>query len=186
VRAWAKRHDYGYSADHLQEFPNRPPSWAKVPSLLERLANPVLWVDADCIVSQPSDGLESRLPAGVWDAVFCVDPLTRFSAGVMYLQPTVKKLLRGVYADPDWASRELCEQESLDRMIDRSGLRWTVAPKLAGNLWHWEFRRAGRTRTDKYFDGSQLFCHVSGVRYGHAPHLAKLSRIIRQQAAKYQ
>jgi len=185
VRRWAELHGYTYDADHLPAFPERPAPWAKLPLLLERLADETLWVDADCVASCRKP-LEAFLPSADSDVVFARDPVTRISTGVMYLRPTARALLLAADKDPQWRRRELWDQDAIDAALDQTGLRWTVAPKLAGNLWHREFRRCGRVRTDRYFDGTQLFCHVSGVRSNGRPNLPELARIIRQKAAVLQ
>jgi hypothetical protein len=69
--AYAERHGYDYIESSTLVIPERPPSWSKIPVLLNALAthDAALWIDCDAVIVDGTEDIANCVPTDAWQAM---------------------------------------------------------------------------------------------------------------------
>lgn len=69
--AYAERHGYDFSESSSLAVAERPPSWSKIPVLLDALKthDAALWIDCDAVIVDGTEDIAATVPTDAWQAV---------------------------------------------------------------------------------------------------------------------
>jgi hypothetical protein len=121
--AFAGRHDYDPVIQPDLGQLTRPPSWHKVPTLLELLDDydEVLWVDADAVIVDDTDDLE--VPADAWQALAChrTNDGDVPSCGTWLLRRPMIPVLKEVWTMTEYLHHGWWEQRAIAELLGFEG-----------------------------------------------------------------
>ena len=184
---YCERHGHTYAdLSFPPSFPVRPPAWYKIPlvhQLLRAGHSHVLYLDADCLVTNPSFRLEelvARLDRAspAKSLLVTVDELS-INTGVFFVRntPDALRLLDLLWLDDASAQLPNWEQDSLDRLLEDhpevlGALEIEGNPKLFNSFPH-ERQELFRHLTNRpnVWSPGDFVCHFSGIR---PPHLQRM------------
>jgi hypothetical protein len=147
LEAYADRHGWALELGEGELADGRPPSWAKVPHLLELVERYelVAWLDADTLVVDGRRDLELELRAG--RDLYLVEHTVELAggrrqvtanAGVMLLRsgPWARALLEAVWAQVELVEHVWWENAALMRLLGYRVEPPTSAELVAPSSWH--------------------------------------------------
>jgi hypothetical protein len=135
LRAFANRHGWELVVNHADHADGRPPSWGKVPLLLDVMCSYefVGWIDADALIVDGSRDLAAELRPR--KHLYLVEHAhrsgeTTANAGVMMLRSSrwSRRLLRQVWKQADLIEHRWWENAALMRMLG-----YRIDPQPAGH-----------------------------------------------------
>ncbi len=143
--AYAQRHGMKYVALRETPTPHLPPSWGKLPAVLNQFgsgADVVVWMDADAVVADPNQDISLACDSGLGMAWY-EKPFPHFQAGVFvaHRSDAVIQLLRDALATAEsnvndypggkygvWEQGVLNELGMARGLITRIGVEWNFVP----------------------------------------------------------
>lgn len=120
---FARRHDYDLLVADVQNQ-TRPPSWWKVPALLETFDagyDEVLYLDADVVVVDPTENLD--VPDRRWQALVEHHTGDGYvpNCGVWFCRRPMRTVLEAIWDMRDYVNHPWWEQGALCRMMGYHG-----------------------------------------------------------------
>ena len=142
--AYAEQHRYILAHHHIEGALPRHIVWKKLEILADLAASlprqsQILWLDADCLITNPALPLTSVLPPREWEhiAIFASMDLNGLNAGVVYFRPhsRIADALNLAHDRLDLENHPYREQQALRETLEKQPELWHLLPKHVFNSY---------------------------------------------------